>query len=107
MHPFSQAHTEIELFVGRLKLSAKRLEEPGPAESAWEEHFIDALVDLWSTFDRIQTGLGLAFICALFPNGARYPSGATDLRNAIQQRAVEHVVSGADGARTPEGGTPR
>lgn len=76
MTPLSVAHTELRLFVEqverahRLLIAGDRVhlaaQEPSHAQG-WDEHRTAATGLLWETLDRVEHGLGLRLMQALYP----------------------------------------
>lgn len=75
MTPLSVAHTELRLYVAQVESAHRALEraialrqaagEPAPFD-AWEDLRTAALAQLWETLDRIEPGLGLRLMKALY-----------------------------------------
>lgn len=75
MTPLSVAHTELRLFVTHIErehASVARAQALRyavgdlPYPEAWENHRTAALGQLWETLDRVEHGLGLRLMKALF-----------------------------------------
>lgn len=75
MTPLSVAHTELRLFVKHIerehasvaRAQALRFAAGDlPYPEAWENHRTAALGELWETLERVECGLGLRLMKALF-----------------------------------------
>ena len=76
MTPLSLAHTELRLFVQQAEAAHRALALADQMRAAaqwpasldgWEDLRIVSIASLWDTLDRIEPGLGLRLMQALFP----------------------------------------
>ena len=82
MTPLSQAHTEVKLLVETLQKQSAELLAARAGPMQWDDHRTNAIGEIWRTLDRIEPGLGLELVYAMYPS---LPEAASE--------AVFHEIS--------------
>ena len=100
MTPFSPAHTELALLVAKLEDQARQLEHEQAGWMRWSDHRTNAVGQLWETFDRIEPGLGLRLVHALYPGVAK--AAADAVWSEVVHAAHEEVSSFGGTVQTPD-----